>query len=123
TCHAAHGLRVQQPGDAMRPDPLNDAIHFLTQPAWFTVVFWLLLLASIGLAAQAWRADPAQRRLDSLVAWALRVLVGTMWWQQSLWKIPPNFDGLRYWMQQEAAHAAIALQGDLVREVVLPNLW
>ncbi len=45
-----------------------------------------------------------------------------MWWQQSLWKIPPNFDGLRYWMQQEAAHAAIALQGALVADVVLPSL-
>jgi uncharacterized membrane protein YphA (DoxX/SURF4 family) len=52
----------------------------------------------------------------------LRVLVGTMWWQQSLWKVPPNFGGLKYWMQQEAAHAAIVLQGDLVRDVVLPNL-
>jgi hypothetical protein len=39
----------------------------------------------------------------------LRMLVGTMWWQQTLRKIPPNFDGLRYWMEQEAAHASVAL--------------
>ena len=34
----------------MRPNPLNDAVQFLTQPAWFTAVFWLLLLASIAIA-------------------------------------------------------------------------
>ena len=45
-----------------------------------------------------------------------------MWWQQSLWKIPPNFDGLRYWMQQMVEHASIPLQDQLVADVVLPNI-
>jgi uncharacterized membrane protein YphA (DoxX/SURF4 family) len=45
-----------------------------------------------------------------------------MWWQQTLWKIPPNFDGLKYWIGQEVEHAAIALQGALVGDIVLPNL-
>jgi uncharacterized membrane protein YphA (DoxX/SURF4 family) len=106
----------------MRPNPLHDAVQFLTQPAWFTPVFWLLLLASIVIAALAWRRDPAQRTARTVGIWGLRVLMGTMWWQQTLWKIPPNFDGLRYWMGQEAEHASIALQGTLVRDVVLPNL-
>jgi uncharacterized membrane protein YphA (DoxX/SURF4 family) len=106
----------------MRPNPLGDAIHFLAQSGWFTPVFWLLLLASIIIAVQAWRHDPQQRIPRQLGIWALRVLMGCMWWQQTLWKIPPNFDGLKYWMQQEADHAAIALQGALVRDIVLPNL-
>ena len=106
----------------MRPNPLHDAVQFLTQPAWFTPVFWLLLLGSIVVAALAWRRDPAQRTARNLGIWGLRVLVGTMWWQQTLWKIPPNFDGLKYWMHQEADHAAVALQGTLVRDVVLPNI-
>jgi len=106
----------------MRPNPFDDALRFLTQPAWFTVVFWLLLVASIAIATVAWRRDPAQRTARNLGIWGLRVLVGTMWWQQTLWKIPPNFSGLKYWMEQEAEHAAIVLQGDLVRDVVLPNL-
>ena len=106
----------------MRPNPLNDAVQFLTQPGWFTPVFWLLLLASVIIAAMAWRRDPAQRTPRTFGIWTLRLLMGGMWWQQSLWKIPPNFDGLRYWMQQEATHAAIALQGALVGNVVLPNL-
>jgi uncharacterized membrane protein YphA (DoxX/SURF4 family) len=106
----------------MQPNPLHDAIQFLTRPGWFTPAFWLLLIASIVLAVLAARADPAQRTLRAAGLWLLRVLVGCMWWQQSLWKIPPNFDGLRYWMAQEAAHAAIALQGAFVSEIVLPQL-
>jgi uncharacterized membrane protein YphA (DoxX/SURF4 family) len=106
----------------MRPNPLHDALHFLTQPGWFTPVLWVLLLASIGIAVLAWRRDPAQRAPRDLGNWGLRLLMGTMWWQQTLWKIPPNFDGLKYWMQQEADHAAVALQGALVRDVVLPNI-
>ncbi|HVC62799.1 MAG TPA: hypothetical protein VND19_20850 [Acetobacteraceae bacterium] len=106
----------------MRPNPLHDAVQFLTQVGWFTPVFWLLLLGSAAIAGFAWRADPAQRTPRAVALWLLRVLVGTMWWQQSLWKIPPNFAGLRYWMEQEAAHAAVLLQGELVRDVVLPNL-
>jgi uncharacterized membrane protein YphA (DoxX/SURF4 family) len=106
----------------MRPNPLHDAAQFLTQPGWFTVAFWLLLAAGAVLAVIAWRSDSAQRSSRSLGILALRVLMGAMWWQQTLWKIPPNFDGLRYWMGQEAEHASIALQGDLVRDIVLPNL-
>ena len=106
----------------MRPNPLNDALQFLTQPAWFTVVFWLLLLLSIAIAIVAWRREPAQRTTRHLCVWVLRVLMGTMWWQQTLWKIPPNFSGLKYWMEQEADHAAIVLQGELVRMIVLPHL-
>jgi uncharacterized membrane protein YphA (DoxX/SURF4 family) len=106
----------------MRPNPLDDAAHFLTQAGWFTPVFWLLLLASIAIAILVWRQQPEQRAARNLGIWGLRVLMGSMWWQQTLWKIPPNFGGLQYWMQQEADHAAIALQGALVRDVVLPNL-
>jgi len=106
----------------MRPNPLQDAAHFLVQPGWFTPVFWLLLLASVVLAVLAWRTDPAQGTPRSAGLWVLRVLAGTMWWQQSLWKIPPNFAGLRYWMQQEVAHAAVPLQSAFVADIVLPNL-
>jgi uncharacterized membrane protein YphA (DoxX/SURF4 family) len=106
----------------MRPNPLDDAARFLTQAGWFTPIYWLLLLASIIIATLAWRREPGGRTPRNLGIWALRVLMGTMWWQQTLWKIPPNFAGLQYWIQQEADHAAIILQGVLVRDLVLPNL-
>ncbi len=106
----------------MRPNPLDDAVQFLTRPGWFTPVFWLLLVASALIGSAVWRRDPTQRTARGVGIWLLRVLMGTMWWQQSLWKIPPNFDGLHYWIQQEAEHAAVTLQGELVGDILLPNL-
>ena len=106
----------------MRPNPLEDVLTFLSAPAWTTAVFWLLLLGSGAAAAAAWRAEPAQHSARHVGIWLLRLLVGGMWWQQSLWKIPPQYDGLRFWMQQMADHAAIALQGRLVGDIVLPNI-
>jgi uncharacterized membrane protein YphA (DoxX/SURF4 family) len=106
----------------MRPNPLHDAAQFLTQSGWPTPVFWLLLLGSIAIAVLAWRTDPAQQTVRACGLWVLRVLVGAMWWQQSLWKIPPNFGGLRYWMEQEAAHASVSLLSVFVSDLVLPNL-
>ncbi|HVY17143.1 MAG TPA: hypothetical protein VHB27_18105 [Rhodopila sp.] len=106
----------------MRPNPLADLLAFLTQPRWTTPVFWLLILVAVVIAIRAWRIDPSQRSGRILGIAGLRFLMGAMWWQQSLWKIPPNFDGLKYWMEQQVAHAAIPLQGDLVGTVVLPNL-
>jgi uncharacterized membrane protein YphA (DoxX/SURF4 family) len=106
----------------MRPNPLNDIAGFLSQSSWTTAVFWLLIVASAAIAIRAWRADPAQRSIRSLEIAGLRFVVGAMWWQQSLWKIPPNFDGLKYWMQQEVEHASVRLQSALVADIILPHL-
>ena len=106
----------------MRPNPLHDVLAFLSAPSWTTLVFWLLLVASILLAVTAWRSDATQRGAHHISIWLIRLIIGAMWWQQSLWKIPPIFDGLRYWMQQMVDHASIPLQGELVKDVVLPNI-
>ncbi len=45
-----------------------------------------------------------------------------MWWQQSLWKIPPNYDGLLYWMKQIVAHAPIPLQASMFDQVMVPHI-
>jgi uncharacterized membrane protein YphA (DoxX/SURF4 family) len=46
-----------------------------------------------------------------------------MWWQQSLWKIPPHWDwGLIHWMEVMVEHASTQLQSTLVRDLVLPNI-
>jgi uncharacterized membrane protein YphA (DoxX/SURF4 family) len=105
----------------MRPNPAHDVLGFLTKPAWPTAVFWLLLLGSCAIAAVVAR-QPGQRTPRDTAIWLLRFLVGTMWWQQSLWKIPPNYDGLIYWMKQMVAHSAIPLQGALVGQIVIPNI-
>jgi len=106
----------------LRPNPLHDALVFLSTPVWTTPVFWALLAGSLLAVAMAWRADVTQRTLRHIGGWLLRLLIGAMWWQQSLWKIPPNYDGLVYWMKQLAEHASIPLQGQLVQDVVLPKI-
>ncbi len=107
----------------MRPDPLSDALSFLADASWPRPVFWLLLLASAATAVLAWRSDPAQRSIRHIGICLLRIVIGTMWWQQSLWKVPPHYDwGLIHWMQEMVEHASTQLQSVLVRDIVLPNI-
>jgi uncharacterized membrane protein YphA (DoxX/SURF4 family) len=107
----------------MRPNPLSDALSFLADTSWPHPVFWLLLLGSAAAAILAWRSDPAQRSLRHVGVCLLRIIVGTMWWQQSLWKVPPHYDWrLIHWMQEMVAHASTELQSSLVRDLVLPNI-
>ena len=105
-----------------RPNPAHDFFVFLTTSGWPSPVFWLLLLLSCAIAFAAWRRYPGQRTTRHVGIWLLRLLVGGLWWQQSLWKIPPNFGGLIYWMKQMVDHAAVGLQSRLVEQVVLPNI-
>jgi len=109
----------------MRENPLGNALAFLlaTDKLWFTVVFWLLILGSAAIALQAWRADPAQRHARHIGIGLVRFIVACMWWQQSLWKIPPHYDwGLIHWMEEMVKHASTELQSVLVRDLVLPNI-
>lgn len=113
----------------MPPNPVHDAILFLSRGDYlaqrehiFVVLYWILLAVALVGALIAWRRQTAERGLRALGILLLRVLTGTMWWEQSLWKIPPHYDGLIYWMKQEVAHAAVPLQGTLVKVIVLPNI-
>jgi hypothetical protein len=117
----------------VNPNPFSDTIAFLLQPGWTTAIFWLLLLASGGGAAYAWSAIPGQRTLAHLGNWGFRLFIGAMWWQQSLWKLPPYYTdqpqepfgttGLAYWMGLMGKHAAIPLQADFVNKIVLPHFY
>jgi hypothetical protein len=44
-----------------------------------------------------------------------------MWWQQSLWKVPPDFEGLRHWTEEMVKNAAFPVQARLIESLVLPN--
>jgi hypothetical protein len=53
-----------------------------------------------------------------------------MWWQQSLWKLPPAYTdnpdgsgGLRYWMGEMAKWASTGLQRHFVKDIVLPHFY
>ncbi len=107
----------------MRQNPLTDALAALADASLPRPAFWLLLLGAAAAAILAWRSDPAQRSIYHISHCLLRIIVGTMWWQQSLWKVPPHYDwGLIHWMQEMVEHASTQLQSDLVRDLVLPNI-
>ena len=110
----------------MRQDPFTDVLAFLADTGFPKPVFWLLLLGGAAVAVIAWQIDPAQRSIRHIGICLLRIIVGTMWWQQSLWKVPPHYDwGLIHWMQEMVEHASTQLQSVLVRDLVLQHrdIW
>jgi uncharacterized membrane protein YphA (DoxX/SURF4 family) len=75
----------------------------------------------LGLAAVNLLRDPKQRSGAHVWLWLARLLIGGMWWQQTLWKLPPTFEGLHYWIDQMAQHAAFGGQRAFVQQLVQPN--
>ena len=118
----------------MRTNPFYDTWLFLTGRSedlvalgawrWLLAALFLgLLAASVWVARENWRRDPAQCTAAHLWTWLFRVLMGAMWFQGSLWKLPlPVSDGFTYWIGQTAEHAAFAFHRDFARDVLLPNL-
>jgi uncharacterized membrane protein YphA (DoxX/SURF4 family) len=124
----------------MNPNPISDVVDFLLsspsffrQPVWATGIFWLLGLASIVIALYAFSTIPSQRRATYVCDWVFRVLIGAMWWEQTLWKLPPYYTdhpeqpfgetGLAYWMGVMGKSAAIPAQADFVNNIVLPHFY
>jgi uncharacterized membrane protein YphA (DoxX/SURF4 family) len=117
----------------MRTNPFYDAWLFLIGAtsdqealgAWryvFVVLFVVLLVASVLIAARNWKEDPRQRTGTHLAVWFVRTLIGCMWFQAVLWKMPlfsPD-NGLHYWTQQMAQDAAFQFYRDFVSNVLLP---
>ncbi|WP_064737306.1 DoxX family protein [Bradyrhizobium sp. Ai1a-2] len=86
-------------------------------------LFWVLLIASIAVALQNLREDSEQRSGRHLGIWLVRVLIGCMWFQGMLWKLPlPVSDGLQYWTEQESTSAAFEFHRTFVKDVVLPHM-
>ena len=116
-------------------NPISDLVAFLTGTAgdygalgaWkdlILLLFYALMAGSLWFAVANWREDPAQRNGTTLWLWAIRVLIGCMWFQGTLWKLPFGIDnGLYYWTQQMAGRAAFAIQADFVKDLILPNFW
>ena len=117
------------------PNPFSDSWYFLigntadhnALGAWkylLVALFLALLAASVFIAVRNWQEDPAQRTAAHLTTWLVRVLVGGMWFQGMLWKLPlPVSSGLQYWTEQMAARAAFAFHRQLVTDVYLPYLY
>lgn len=114
----------------MRTNPFADTLEFLTEQEWTTAVFWALLVASVVIAVVALRRDPAQRTPRHLWMFASRLVIGAMWWQQSLWKLPPTYTdqedgsgGLRFWMEEMTKNAAFGAHAKFVKTIVLEHFY
>jgi uncharacterized membrane protein YphA (DoxX/SURF4 family) len=117
------------------PNPFSDFWDFLigntddhnVLGAWkylFIALFLVLLVVSIVVAVTNWREDPSQRTGSHLGTWFVRVLVGGMWFQGMLWKLPlPISDGLKFWTEQMGERAAFAFHRELVTQIYLPYLY
>lgn len=82
-----------------------------------------LIGTSLAVAIRNWQEDPSQRTWPHVATCFVRVLVGGMWFQGMLWKLPlPVSGGLQYWTEQMSSRAAFGLHRQLVRDVYLPHL-
>ncbi len=118
----------------MPNNPFGDAWHFLTANTgdyqklgdWRFVIlglFWVLLIAGTILAFKNWEEDSEQRTSRHFGIWLVRMLIGCMWFQGMLWKLPlPVSDGLQYWTEQESTNAAFEFHRTFMKDVVLPNM-
>jgi uncharacterized membrane protein YphA (DoxX/SURF4 family) len=117
------------------PNPFTDFWNFLigntddynSLGAWkypLVVLFWLLLAGSFAIAAKSWADDPAQRTGTGIGTWLARILVGGMWYQGMVWKLPfPVSDGLRFWTEQMGERAAFEFHRQIVENFYLPHLY
>lgn len=112
--------------------PLHDLFQFFQQSTLHgripIYLFILLLLASIVIAVFNLVRDSRQRTVQNLYLWLARIVIGGMWYQQMLWKLPPTFTdnpdgggGLRYWMEEMGRYAAFKPHASLVNDLMLPN--
>ncbi len=122
-------------------DPISDAFHFLTfrpldahgpvTTPWgaLPIAFlWVLTIGAILIAARSWKAQSEQRNGRTIYFAFARFLLGVLWLQQTLWKLPPTFTdqpdgsgGLRYWIGAMVEGAAFDFHRALVRDVILPH--
>jgi hypothetical protein len=119
----------------MPRNPFTDVWQFLTGATgdymalggWrylLVALFLALILASLSIAACNWREDPAQRTGMNLGIWFVRVLIGCMWFEGMLWKLPlPVSGGLQYWVEQMGTRAAFEFHRQIVTGFLIPHLY
>ncbi|MSP66756.1 MAG: DoxX family protein [Alphaproteobacteria bacterium] len=87
------------------------------------ILFLVLAVGSIAIAYMNWRDDPNQRTPAHLATWFMRAMIGCMWFQGSIWKLPlPVPGGFKGWTTEMVQNAAFPIHGALVEAVYLPLL-
>jgi uncharacterized membrane protein YphA (DoxX/SURF4 family) len=106
----------------MRTNWIVDTFKYMfSGGGWTTIVFDLLFLAGIGIAVWVYRRSPGQRTLLNVWTWLARMVIGAMWWQQVIWKAPPDFSGLHFWTEQMVQFSSTDLQRSFVQNVILAH--
>jgi hypothetical protein len=117
----------------MRTNPFYDTWLFLigrtsdhenSGIGWLlAALFIALLAASIWIARTNWRNDPAQRSMKNLATWFMRVMIGAMWFQGSLWKLPlPVSGGFAGWTKALSENAAFGFHRWIATNIYIPLL-
>ena len=100
------------------PDHENSGVGGL-----LTLLFLALIAASIWIARRNWREDPTQRTKAHLATWVMRVMIGAMWFQGSLWKLPlPVSGGFAGWTKALGEGAAFGFHRWIATNVFVPLL-
>lgn len=106
----------------MRTNPFLDSFSYMVHPLkGTTIIFDLLLIGGMATAAAVYRVSPEQRTARNVWIWFLRTVIGAMWWQQVLWKLPPTYGGLRFWTDEMVKYASSDLQRGFLTHVVLAH--
>ena len=117
----------------MRTNPFYDVWMFLIGATsdhehsgigWLlTILFIGLLLASIWIAHRNWQEDPLQHTKEHFATWFMRVMIGAMWFQGSLWKLPlPVSGGFEGWTKALGDGAAFGIHRWIATNVFVPLL-
>jgi len=70
-----------------------------------------------------WRGDETQRTGQHIAVWVMRVMIGAMWFQGSLWKLPlPVSGAFKFWTEQLGKYAAFDVHKWLVTNIFVPAL-
>jgi hypothetical protein len=114
----------------MRTNPISDITEFVLGRtgdhmlagyffSWvLTLGFLALFAASLWIARKNWEEDPTQRTGHHLATWAMRLLIGCMWFQGSLWKLPfPVSGGLQGWTLNMVEHAAFPFHSWIAKNI------
>jgi len=100
----------------------NDHIGSGVRPL-LVVLFLALLVGSVWIAWRNWQGDPSQRTGAHLATWFMRVMIGCMWFQGSLWKLPlPVSGAFRFWTERLGDQAAFEVHRWIAKNVFLPLL-
>ncbi len=117
----------------MRVNPFVDAWLFVTGNTdehrasgvgWLlTALFLVLIAASLWIAWTNWRQDPAQRTKEHVATWFMRVMIGVMFYQGTIWKLPfPVAGGFEAATRPIAQYAAFGFHRWIAEHVFLQIL-